>query len=54
MGTYVNGEAFENYLYYLIFRQLKVSSLQGSGHNQDRFDGSKTPIVMILKSQNQV
>lgn len=36
-------------LHYLIFRSIFLFSFQGTSYNQDRFNSSKSPIIMILK-----
>uniref|UniRef100_A0A1I8JGD9 CCHC-type domain-containing protein n=1 Tax=Macrostomum lignano TaxID=282301 RepID=A0A1I8JGD9_9PLAT len=36
---------------HLIFRPLRIASLQGAGHHQHRLDGPQTPIVVILLRQ---
>lgn len=40
-------------LQYLIFRSIFISSFQGASYNQDRFNSTKSPIIMILKSKHR-
>jgi len=37
---------------YLVLWSAGVTSFQRTGNDQDRFDSTKTPIVVILNSQN--
>lgn len=41
-------------LRYLIFGSTFISSFQGASYNQDRFNSSKSPVIMILKIKTQV
>lgn len=41
-------------LRYLIFGSIFISSFQGASYNQDRFNSSKSPVIMILKIKTQV
>lgn len=40
-------------LHYLIFSSIFIFSFQGASYNQDRFNSSKSPIIMILKSKHR-
>ena len=33
---------------YLILRSPLVTSLEGAGYHQHRFDGSQTPVIVVL------